>query len=284
MEVILIVILLVAGVSLYDYLSSKNWQQVTSDQRSELVFEERNREYGAYQIRKNYSMNLILILCSVVFVIGSAFGIYKVVSKPEEMVKKSELNTDAFAMDTKFEEEDIVEPLDEPIPEVEKTLQFLPPVVTDDEVDTPPAVVEEVTETTVSTNTQDGSEGFGVVAPPTKKDPPIEVEKPKVYDFVDESAEYPGGMAEMRKYLAENIKYPQTAVEMGYEGKTYLKFIVSENGNISNVKVVKGVTDCPECDAEATRVVKNMPKWTPGKVNGKAVNSTFSIPVVFKLN
>ena len=88
----------------------------------------------------------------------------------------------------------------------------------------------------------------------------------------------------MKRYLAENIKYPQTAVEMGLEGKCYLQFVVSENGYISNVRVKKGVTDCPECDQEAIRVVKSMPKWTPGKVNGKAVNSTFSLPVSFKLN
>ena len=89
---------------------------------------------------------------------------------------------------------------------------------------------------------------------------------------------------EDKRYLAENIKYPQTAVEMGLEGKCYLQFVVSENGYISNVRVKKGVTDCPECDQEAIRVVKSMPKWTPGKVNGKAVNSTFSLPVSFKLN
>ncbi|MFN5983450.1 MAG: energy transducer TonB [Fluviicola sp.] len=63
-----------------------------------------------------------------------------------------------------------------------------------------------------------------------------------------------------------------------------MKFIVSENGFISNVKVIRGVEDCPECDREAIRVVKSMPNFIPGKVNGKAVHSTFTLPVPFKLD
>ena len=141
--------------------------------------------------------------------------------------------------------------------------------------------------TTVSDKTNENEgDPFAKVdpTPPKPKEEKIEKEKEVIYDIVDEPAEPPGGMAALKKYLAENIKYPQTAVEMGLEGKCYLQFVVSENGYISNVKIKKGVTDCPECDQEAIRVVKGMPKWTPGKINGKAVNSTFSLPVSFKLN
>jgi protein TonB len=104
-----------------------------------------------------------------------------------------------------------------------------------------------------------------------------------IYEVVDETAQFPGGQEALKKYIKDNLKFPQTAIDMGIEGKCYLKFIVFQSGNISNVKVVRGVTDCPECDREAIRIVKSMPNFIPGKVNGKAVNSTFTLPVPFKL-
>lgn len=285
---ITIVILIVAGISLYEYLSSKSWQQVTSAERNEIVFEERNHEYGAYQIRTNYSRNLILVMAGVILFIGTTFGIYKLIMNlPTEKPKEVPLDLTAFAVDAPLEEEDIVEPLEPEIPPMEKTIQFLPPVVTDDEVTTPPPIQADLADTKVSDKTNENEgDPFAKTdpTPPKPKEEKIEKEKEIIYDIVDEPAEPPGGMAALKRYLAENIKYPQTAVEMGLEGKCYLQFVVSENGYISNVKVKKGVTDCPECDQEAMRVVKNMPKWTPGKLNGRAVNSTFSLPVSFKLN
>ncbi len=120
--------------------------------------------------------------------------------------------------------------------------------------------------------------------PPEAPPKPERVEKePVIYDVVNEPADFPGGLVALKKYMADNLKYPETAKENGLEGKCYLQFIVSENGYISNVKVKKGVTDCPECDMEAIRLVKAMPKWIPGKVNGKVVNSIFTLPVLFKL-
>ncbi len=284
---ITIVILLVAGISLYEYFSAKSWQQVTSAERNEMVFEDRNHEYGAYQIRSNYSRNLILVMAGVILFIGTTFGIYKLIMNlPKEKPQEVPLDLSSFAMDAPLEEE-IIEPLEPEIPPMEKTIQFLPPVVTDDEVDTPPPIQSDLEKTTVSDKTNENEgDPFAKVdpTPPKPKEEKIEKEKEVIYDIVDEPAEPPGGMAALKKYLAENIKYPQTAVEMGLEGKCYLQFVVSENGYISNVKIKKGVTDCPECDQEAIRVVKGMPKWTPGKINGKAVNSTFSLPVSFKLN
>lgn len=285
---IAIVILLVAGISVYEYLSSKSWQQVTSTERNDIVFEDRNHEYGAYQIRRNYSRNLLLVMAGVILFIGTTFGIYKfIMTLPEEKPKESPLDLTTFAVDAPMDKEDIVEPLEPEIPPMEKTIQFLPPVVTDDEVDTPPATVDELEDTKASniTNENEG-DPFAKVdpTPPKPKEEKVEKKEEVIYDIVDEAADFPGGRAALLKYLSENIKYPQTAVEMGLQGKCYLQFVVSENGFISNVKVKKGVTDCPECDQEAIRVVKGMPKWAPGKVNGKAVNSTFSLPVSFKLN
>lgn len=104
-----------------------------------------------------------------------------------------------------------------------------------------------------------------------------------VYEIVDEPAQFPGGIQALKNYLAENITYPQIAVDKGLQGKCYIQFVVSETGTIEQVKVKKGVRKCKECDMEAVQVVKNMPKWEPGKVNGKPVNSNFKLPVSFKL-
>jgi protein TonB len=284
---IAIVILLVAGISLYEYFSSKTWQQITSTERNEVVFEDRNHEYGAYQIRTNYSRNLILVMAGVILFIGTTFGVYKLIMNlPQEKPEEVPLDLSSFAMDAPLEEE-IIEPLEPEIPPMEKSIQFLPPVVTDDEVTNPPPIQSDLEDTKASDKTNENDvDPFAKVdpTPPKPKEEKVEKKEEIIYDIVDEPAEPDGGMAALKRFLAENIKYPQTAVEMGLEGKCYLQFVVSENGYISNVKVKKGVTDCPECDQEAIRVVKSMPRWKPGKINGKAVNSTFSLPVSFKLN
>jgi protein TonB len=282
-----IIVIVVAGISIYEYYSSKSWQQVTSSERNEIVFQDRNQLYGAYQIRKNYSKLLIIILLSVTAFIGIAFGVHKIIANlPKEQVVETPLDLTTFALDAPDKDEEIIEPLEPEIPPMEKTIQFLPPVVTDDEVTTPPPTTEELQDTKASdvTNTQE-TDPFAKNEPaPPKKEEKIEKKEPVIYDIVDEQAEFPGGRAALMKYLGENIRYPQVAQEMGIQGKCYLSFIVSESGFISNVSVKKGVTDCPECDAEAVRVVKAMPKWTPGKVNGKTVNQKYSLPVTFKLN
>ena len=105
----------------------------------------------------------------------------------------------------------------------------------------------------------------------------------KVYDFVDEPADYPGGLAVLRKYLSDNIVYPESALKNGIQGKCYFQFTVMDSGIVKNVKLKKGVPNCPECDKEALKVLEKMPNWIPGKVDGKNVNSLFALPIEFKL-
>jgi len=125
---------------------------------------------------------------------------------------------------------------------------------------------------------------FGQVIEPKSETPTTEPQQELIYDIVDEPADFRGGVGALRKYMVENLRYPQMAVEEEISGKCFLQFVVQKDGSISNIKVKKGVPDCPEWDAEAIRMVKSMPKWVPGKINEKAVNSTFSLPVTFKLN
>lgn len=108
------------------------------------------------------------------------------------------------------------------------------------------------------------------------------VDNDSIYQIVEVMPEFPGGMDKMMDYLSKNIKYPEEAKEKGISGRVFLSFVVEKDGAVSNVKVVKGIGK--ECDDEAVRVVKAMPKWKPGLMKGKLVRVNYMLPVNFKLD
>ncbi len=101
---------------------------------------------------------------------------------------------------------------------------------------------------------------------------------------VDKPAEFPGGESAMFEFLSKQLVYPQIAKEMGIKGKCFVQFVVTTEGLITNVKVLRGVKDCPECDKECIRVIKSMPNWIPAQNKHKSVNSYYQIPFIFQLN
>lgn len=103
----------------------------------------------------------------------------------------------------------------------------------------------------------------------------------KIYESVDEEPKFPGGQAAMLQYVASHIKYPEVAQENGIQGRVTVQFVVTKRGSIGQVKVVSGVS--PELDKEAIRVVKSLPKFTPGKLNGSPVNAWYTFPISFRL-
>lgn len=115
---------------------------------------------------------------------------------------------------------------------------------------------------------------------------PVVVEEeyvaPVSFAVVEEKPEYPGGDAAMLQFIKDNIVYPPTAKEIGIQGRVYVQFVVDKNGNVTQVKTAKSVD--PYLDAEAERVVKKMPAWSPGKQRGKSVPVTYMLPINFKLN
>jgi periplasmic protein TonB len=102
--------------------------------------------------------------------------------------------------------------------------------------------------------------------------------KTDIYTFVEEDAQFPGGDDALKKYLAENVHYPEIAYELGIVGKHVVQFVITKDGSVSQVKMKKKLPDCRECDDEVIRVVKRMPKWVPAEVNGKAVDSYYVLP------
>ena len=111
---------------------------------------------------------------------------------------------------------------------------------------------------------------------------PSEIDGAPVFDVVEQMPVYPGGMQDLMRYLATNIKYPKEAQEDGKQGRVIVQFIVDKNGAVTNVNVVRGVD--PALDAEAIRIVSAMPKWEPGMQKGQPVNVKFTLPVNFKLD
>ena len=103
-----------------------------------------------------------------------------------------------------------------------------------------------------------------------------------VFDVVEVMPQFPGGQIAMLQYIMKNIKYPEQAMKEGIQGRVAVSFIVEKDGSISNVRPVHSVHSL--LNKEAVRVVESMPKWTPGKQNGKPVRVRFNVPVMFKLN
>ena len=110
---------------------------------------------------------------------------------------------------------------------------------------------------------------------------PADTTKNVVYDVTETMPQFPGGQGVMMKYLAANIKYPASAVKAKKQGRVIVAFVIQKDGSVTNARIVRSVD--PELDAEALRIVKAMPNWTPGTQDGKPVNVKYTIPIVFSL-
>jgi protein TonB len=102
-----------------------------------------------------------------------------------------------------------------------------------------------------------------------------------VFVVVEEQAEFPGGLDSMYAYIHKNLKYPELAKEKGIEGRVFVSFIIEKDGSISNVKILRGIGG--GCEEAAVEMIKNMPKWKPGKQRGKPVRFQFTLPIKFEL-
>lgn len=104
----------------------------------------------------------------------------------------------------------------------------------------------------------------------------------RAFSSVEEMPKFPGGDKALAKYLAENIRYPESAKKEGIEGKVYVEFIVEADGSLTNIRILRGLQ--ADIDKETIRAVKGMPKWVVGKQAGKAVRVIYTLPVEYRLN
>ena len=133
----------------------------------------------------------------------------------------------------------------------------------------------------VKGNDEDGGTVLKAKETITQPEPPKHVEENKVFDIVEQMPSFPGGPAQLMKWLAEHVQYPAVAQENGVQGRVIIAFVVERDGSITDVNVVRSVD--PSLDKEAARVVRNMPKWIPGKQNGAPVRVKYNVPVTFRL-
>lgn len=170
---------------------------------------------------------------------------------------------------------------DAPVQQQDPNTPPPPPPQNTPQVDIPPPPTEETVEIE---NTEEEPKAVVVVTPPEIPIGPTIPDAPKkeIIEFPDVEAQFPGGTVELQKWIANNVVYPQTSIEMNEQGKVYLSFVVEEDGSITNVTIVKGVST--DLDREAKRLVKSMPKWVPGEAAGEKARTRCQIPINFTLN
>lgn len=281
-------------------LTSKEWR--------DLVFADKNKEFGAYQLRKdsdkrhNLAVLFTLIGLVIVFIGILAYSKYSDYKAEQEAIALQEEREKMAAAELLQQEE---EPEPEPEVEEQKFEQEIPEVpeevlatvqVTQIAIVDADKVKNEVMdmETQKEDNTargvvtQEGSDDADKFKAVTEqvvvKEPqPVKEEKKEeeIFVAVEQPAEFPGGQAALMKWLSQNIRYPEAAQQNDIQGRVIVKFVVEKDGSIGQTSIVKGVDK--DLDREALRVVKKMPKWQPGKNNGVAVRSYFNLPVTFKL-
>lgn len=274
-------------------LSSKEW--------CDIVFDGKNKEYGAYQLRATSVKRHTKALLSVVIVLALILtaiilvmtGVFK--SADEDINAKNEQEEVIMAPEDIPEEEEQMEIPEQKPEEVQAeeevaATQAVTEVKIVETVDKDREVKdqEQVLENTAQLGADDhkGVEDVNrdrVVKEVVEVKP---VEKPKEEGplsvaMVEQKPSFPGGESAMYKWLQDNIIYPAAASEEGVQGKVTVQFIVEKDGSITHVQVVRGKH--PALDAEAARVIRKMPRWTPGRNNGQPVRVTYHLPVQFKL-
>ena len=269
----------------------------------EMVFAGKNKEYGAYKLRKGTSgrnIKALLILVIAAALVGG-FLAWKVIEQKQaeeqqaymEAMELAKLQQQAKKEEKKKEPVKPKVEMKKEIPVARETQKFTAPVIKKDELVKEENQVKQMDKlddkVAVGTENKEGVKDrtveavrndIAVAAPPPPPAPKPEVAT-KVFEVVEEMPSFPGGNGALMSYLASNIKHPVVAQENGVQGRVIVSFVVERDGSISDVRVARSVD--PSLDREAQRVVKSMPRWKPGKQNGSAVRVKYTVPVVFRL-
>lgn len=260
----------------------------------EVVFADKNKSYGAYQLRKTNGANTTraLIIGSVVFlVLFFSPKIYSLISgsmehEDEQLKAQEVILAPPPPVDPKTPPPPPVEP---PPPKIDQ-VKMPPPIVKPDiEVRDEPPTVEKLKEADPGQRDIKGDPTADIViAEPVgegpKREAAVAVDDNKVYDFVsiEKQPEFPGGIAKFYGYLSKAIQYPPMAQENNVQGKVFLSFVVEKDGKLTDITVTRGLGS--GTDQEAIRVLKASPRWNPGIQNGKPVRVKYNINVNFTLN
>ena len=264
---------------------------LTSQEWCDLIFEGRNKEYGAYKMRARAARRLNFSVVLVIVIAAVGFSIPRLITMvtPEKKEVMTEVTTLSQLEEPEVKQEEVqkVQPVAPPPPALKSSIKFTAPVIKKDEEvadEDQMKSQEELTESKVTisiADVQGTDEEGGVLVEDLKQvvtEAPVEEE---VFDMVEQAPQFPGGPAELMAWLGKNIRYPVIAQENGIQGRVICQFVVGSDGSVRDIKVMRGVD--PSLDKEAVRVIQSMPKWIPGRQNGKAVSVRYTLPVTFKL-
>jgi protein TonB len=261
----------------------------------DIIFEGRNKEYGAYDLRKTYNKRLVKAIIGMAVVILLLFVGYFLSNLNGGPSKKAQVVEDVQLEDVKEQKKD--EPPPPPPPKVEppkvEMAKFTPPkIVPDKEVkpEEKPPDQAKLEDTKIGTVNQEGIKDDGLTAPPVSDAGKGVVEAPKkddedydkTFTKVEIESAFPGGDQAWLRYLNKNLRYPDDAVNNEIQGTVVVQFIVDKEGNVSDVQAISG-PDQGGLREEAVRVIKKSGKWTPAIQNGRQVKSYKKQPIVFKL-
>ena len=280
---------------------------LTSQEWRDLVFADKNKDFGAYELRRqsdkrhNMAVLFTVIGLIVVFIMILAWSKYSDFRAEQEQLALQEQREKMAAAELLQQDEEEPEPepeveeqkMEMEIPEIPEevlaTVQVTQIAIVDaDKVQNEVMDMEEQKEDNTARGVvnQEGSDDVdkfeAVKEQVIVKEP--EPEKPKeeeIFVAVEQPAEFPGGQAALMKWLSNNIRYPEAAQQNDIQGRVVVKFVVEKDGSVGHAEIARGVDK--DLDREALRVVNKMPKWQPGKNNGVAVRSYFNLPVTFRL-
>ncbi len=264
-------------------LSSLEW--------CDLIFNGKNKAYGAYKMRESSPRrhNIAVMLVIVIALVGFSIPSLIRMATPEQKEVMVEVTTLSQLEEPEVRQEEMkrVEPVAPP-PALKSSIKFTAPVIKkDEEVNDEDEIKSqtELTETKVAISIADvkgNDEANGKdIADLKQVVTQAPVEEEKVFDMIEQMPTFPGGAGELMKYIAGHLKYPTIAQENGVQGRVICQFVVGSDGGVRDAKVLKTLD--PYCDKEALRVIMSLPKWIPGKQNGKAVSVKYTVPIVFRL-
>jgi periplasmic protein TonB len=250
----------------------------------DLLFEGRNRDYGAYQLRKKYNSVMVAGIIMASLLVAAAVILPFVISPHSGKVISGGISYVQVSMDNlEPPVDEIVVPPPPPLPEaaqMQEILKYVPPVVVDTvlPLETSQAATDEVLAQQSTEDIETGASGTGNNMLSDQDG----IETDEAFFIVEVMPSFKGGdLDKFRAWVQKRTNYPQAAVDNGIQGKVYLTFIVETDGSVSNVTIVKGVD--PLIDNEAVKAIQSSPKWSPGLQRGQPVRVRYSMSLGFTL-
>jgi protein TonB len=255
---------------------------ILKDQWLEIVFEGRNKIYGAYELRKSNSKTSLraLVIGSVLFALAvSAPLIISLIpdSSDEDLSLDTKITT--VKLPPKEKPKENLPPPPPPPPKVDQ-VKFVKPVVAKaDEVTEEPPKIEEIKDKKLGAETIKGDPDAELTVEPVGNGPADVVEDTNIYSSagIEVKPDFPGGIEKFYKYVGNNYRAPE---EEGLKGKVYVTFVVEKDGSLTDIKVVRDIGY--GTGQEAVRVLKKCPRWNPGEQNGKKVRVLYSLPITIQ--